>query len=285
MRRHSTHLDRHSRHHSTSQRHSIAWDMEAAWEDTSNANGCRPNECLLIEMRHVMIDILWICTTHLQPPHATYVAWKWLAYITHCHTSCLDIIVISIKTSRRSQNLQNWRNNLSADWKCMDNLILSWFFSSEIAQEPAVDIVLRPTFHLKTASWEYFDYVFWLQRSDNWFGDWFGTLTLRFSSFPFELCHVFAFGFITNLKVSFNFGCKKVKLHTTSFNFQNSLQESPWKLMATSGLWALVSWEMELQPNQHGAWIAFGATCIGVKNENSYILYQSYEIDTWKYWY
>lgn len=75
-----------------------------------------------------MIDI-WICTTHLQPPHATYVAWKWLAYITHCHTSCLDIIVISIKTSRQSQNLQNWTNNLSADWKCMDNLILSWFFS------------------------------------------------------------------------------------------------------------------------------------------------------------
>ena len=26
--------------------------MEAAGEDTSNANGCRPNECLLIEMRH-----------------------------------------------------------------------------------------------------------------------------------------------------------------------------------------------------------------------------------------
>ena len=76
-----------------------------------------------------------------------------------------------------------------------------------------------------------------------------------------------------NLKISFNFECKKVKLHTTSFNFQNSLQESPWKLMATSGLWALVSWEMELQPNQHGAWIAFGATCIGVKNENNYILY------------
>ena len=71
----------------------------------------------------------WICTTRLQPPHATYVAWKWLAYITHCHTSCLDIIVISIKTSRQSQNLQNWRKNLSADWKCMDNLILSWFFS------------------------------------------------------------------------------------------------------------------------------------------------------------
>ena len=28
----------------------------------------------------------------------------------------------------------------------------------KIAQEPSVDIVLRPAFHLKTASWEYFDY-------------------------------------------------------------------------------------------------------------------------------
>ena len=43
--------------------------------------------------------------------------------------------------------------------------------------------------------------------------------------------------------------------------------------MATSGLWALVSGEMELQSNQHGAWIAFGAACIGMKNETVFFLY------------
>ena len=147
----------------------------------------------------------WICTTRLQPPHATYVAWKWLAYITHCHTSCLDIIVISIKTSRQSQNLQNWTNNLSADWKCMDNLILSCFFSLQFL------VLALPDWNSTgTVRWYCVEacislensilgilwllYVFWLQRSGNWYGDWFGTLTLRFSSFPFELCHVFAFG-------------------------------------------------------------------------------------------
>ena len=201
MRRHGTHLDRHSRHHSKSQRHSIAWDMEAAWEDTSNANGCRPNECLLIEMRHDRY-----MNMHNAPPASTCnICCMKMISIHHTLSHILSWYHSDIYQDVSPEPQSTKLNEQSICWLEMygqPDIEVVFLVAIpgpstsglKIAQEPSVDIVLRPAFHLKTASWEYFDYVFWLQRSDNWYVDWFGTLTLRFSSFPFELCHVFAFG-------------------------------------------------------------------------------------------
>ena len=123
MRRHSTHVDRHSRHHSTS----LLEIMEAAWGDVStdgdSLNVCWLKCCLLIEMYHdVSYDpwYLWICTTHIQPPHVQYVAWKWCVHTTYTH-----ILICSRYFSRcQSEIIQHRTCHLEAVWACMDNPIL-----------------------------------------------------------------------------------------------------------------------------------------------------------------
>ena len=186
MRRQNTRSERHSRHPKDT---ALLETMEAALEDTADASGCRDASWSMY---------LWICTMHIQPPHVTHVAWKWWAYSIHPFF-VRDIIVIFVKTSRQSPNLHNWTNNLSAGWKCMDNHwdgfshCNSQHFWTELAQEPSVDIVLRLAFHLKTASREYFDCVLRLQRSDNWYEDWFGTYI--WGSLHFQLNSVMCWGF------------------------------------------------------------------------------------------
>ena len=160
MRRHSTHVDRHS---TTSSRHSVAWDNARSMG--RGLNGWRLTECLLIEMYHdVSYDpwYLWICTTHIQPPHVQYVAWKWCVHTTYTH-----ILICSRYFSRcQSEIIQHRTCHLEAVWACMDNLIL-WFFSLEFfalldwtttRTVQSVDFVLR-AFYLKATSREYFSYV------------------------------------------------------------------------------------------------------------------------------
>ena len=158
MRRHSTHVDRHS---TTSSRHSIAWDNARSMG--RGLNGWRLTECLLIEMYHdVSYDpwYLWICTTHIQPPHVQYVAWKWCVHTTYTH-----ILICSRYFSRcQSEIIQHRTCHLEAVWACMDNLIL-WFFShwnslpswTELAQEPSNRLIL---------CWGYFT---WKQHLGNTF--------------------------------------------------------------------------------------------------------------------
>ena len=240
MRRHSTHVDRHS---TTSSRHSVAWDNARSMG--RGLNGWRLTECLLIEMYHdVSYDpwYLWICTTHIQPPHVQYVAWKWCVHTTYTH-----ILICSRYFSRcQSEIIQHRTCHLEAVWACMDNLILRIFFSLEFfalldwtttGTVQSVDFVLR-VFYLKATSREYF-----LVKS---------TIS--------NAC-VLCFGLWVRIWRSPSTsnatkGCRSdVKLQ--SFHkFQHSLWTLPWKLMASSGLWPWGSrraclWEIELQPNQH----------------------------------
>ena len=192
MWRHSTHVDRHS---TTSSRHSIAWDNARSMG--RGLNGWRLTECLLIEMYHdVSYDpwYLWICTTHIQPPHVQYVAWKWCVHTTYTH-----ILICSRYFSRcQSEIIQHRTCHLEAVWACMDNLIL-WFFShwnslpswTELAQERSNRLIL---------CWGYFT---WKQ----YLGNTFLTCLYPWEA-PFHMCYLFWSGG-SNLKVSFNFECHK----------------------------------------------------------------------------
>ena len=131
MRRHSTHLDWNS---TTSSRHSIAWNNASIRKQHEKTSQRMETHWMfgwykMIEMYH---DVsygqwyLWMCTTHIQPPHVQYVEWN-DACIIHTHPNLFEIFV---KTTERNYTTPNLPSLLTqAVWTCMDNLILCFFFS------------------------------------------------------------------------------------------------------------------------------------------------------------
>ena len=115
---------------------------------------------------------LWICTTHIQPPHVTYVAWKWWAYILSLFVISYSDIYQDVSPEPKSTQL----NEQSLCWLEMYGQPLSLFFSLpfpalldiSLAQEPSIDIVwVGWHFTWKRLAREYLDYVLRKkQRSD-----------------------------------------------------------------------------------------------------------------------
>ena len=129
---------------------------------------------------------LWICTTHIQPPHVTYVAWKWWAYILSLFVISYSDICQDVSPEPKSTQL----NEQSLCWLEMYGQPLSWFLSLQfpalldisLAQEPSIDIVwVGWHFTWKRLAREYLDYVLRKNReatSWSWI-DWFGTESIE----------------------------------------------------------------------------------------------------------
>ena len=156
MRRHSTHVDRHSRHPSSS----LLEIMEAAWGDVST-DGDSLNVCWLkcIMMYHM---IHGICE------HAQRTSSLRMCNMLYENDACIlhtHILICSRYLSRRqSEIIQHRTCHLEAVWACMDNLIL-WFFSHWNSLPSWTELEQEPSNRL-TLCWGYFT---WKQHLGNTF--------------------------------------------------------------------------------------------------------------------